>query len=174
MRPAGARTTPGCGRGSVWGDGASGRSPREGRGAYGAFRHGRSGAQVASHPAGVHRNRSDAERPDPGRAEEVRGGSRECLQELRTGVAAAPAVYTDDTGWRIHGETAHLMTFDTDQPTVFQIRGRHHNEAVRELIPADYAGVMVTYRGKSYDAEEFLGVKQQKCLDHLKENINEV
>jgi hypothetical protein len=95
-------------------------------------------------------------------------------QELRTGVAAAPAVYTDDTGWRIHGETAHLMTFDTDQATVFQIRGRHRNEEVRELIPADYAGVMVTDRGKSYDAEEFLGVKQQKCLDHLKENINEV
>src|SRR5450432_3296944 len=95
-------------------------------------------------------------------------------QELRTGVAAAPAVYTDDTGWGIHGETAHLMTFDTDQATVFQIRGRHRNEEVRELIPADYAGVMVTDRGKSYDAEEFLGVKQQKCLDHLKENIDEV
>jgi hypothetical protein len=30
---------------------------------------------------------------------------------------------------------------------------------------------MVTDRGRSYDAEEFLGVKQQKCLDHLKENI---
>src|SRR5271157_1970558 len=95
-------------------------------------------------------------------------------QELRTGVAAAPVVYTDDTGWRIDGETAHLMTFDTDQATVFQIRGRHRNEEVRELIPADYAGVMVTDRGKSYDAEELLGVKQQKCLDHLKENINEV
>src|ERR1035438_7804484 len=95
-------------------------------------------------------------------------------QELRTGVAAAPVVYTDDTGWRIHGETAHLMTFDTDQATVFQIRGRHRNEEVRELIPADYAGVMVTDRGKSYDAEELLGVKQQKCLDHLKENINDV
>ena len=95
-------------------------------------------------------------------------------QELRTGVATAPAVYTDDTGWRIHGQTAHLMTFDTDQATVFQIRPRHRNEEVRELIPADYAGVMVTDRGKSYDAEEFLGVKQQKCLDHLKENINEV
>ena len=95
-------------------------------------------------------------------------------QELRTGVATAPAVYTDDTGWRIHGQTAHLMTFDTDQSTVFQIRRRHRNEEVRELIPADYAGVMVTDRGKSYDAEEFLGVQQQKCLDHLKENINEV
>jgi hypothetical protein len=95
-------------------------------------------------------------------------------QELRSGVATAPAVYTDDTGWRIHGETAHLMTFDTDQATVFQIRRRHRNEEVREVIPADYAGVMVTDRGKSYDAEELLDVPQQKCLDHLKENINEV
>jgi hypothetical protein len=95
-------------------------------------------------------------------------------QELRAGVATAPAVYTDDTGWRIHGQTAHLMTFDTDQATVLQIRRRHRNEEVRELIPADYAGVMVTDRGKSYDAEELRGVKQQKCLDHLKENINEV
>jgi hypothetical protein len=95
-------------------------------------------------------------------------------QELRAGVATAPAVYTDDTGFRIHGETAHLMTFDTDQATVFQIRRRHRNEEVRELIPSDYAGVMVTDRGKSYDAEELLGVKQQKCLDHFKENINEV
>jgi transposase len=95
-------------------------------------------------------------------------------QQLRAGVATAPVVYTDDTGWRIHGETAHLMTFDTDQATVFQVRRRHRNEEVRELIPADYAGVMVTDRGKSYDAEKLLGVKQQKCLDHLKENINEV
>jgi len=95
-------------------------------------------------------------------------------QELRAGVAAAPAVYTDDTGWRIHGQTAHLMTFDTDQATVFQIRRRHRNQEVRELIPSDDAGVMVTDRGKSYDAKELLGVQQQKCLDHLKENINEV
>src|SRR5438477_5467914 len=98
----------------------------------------------------------------------------DAYQELRAGVATAPAVYTDDTGWRIHGQTAHLMTFDTDQATVFQIRRRHRNEEVRELIPADYAGVMITDRGKSYDAEELLGVKQQKCLDHLKENIHEV
>src|SRR5450755_4040750 len=95
-------------------------------------------------------------------------------QELRDGVAAAPVVYTDDTGWPIHGEGAQLMAFDTDQATVFQIRSQHRNEEVRELIPADYAGVMVTDRGRSYEAEELLGVKQQKCLDHLNRNINEV
>jgi hypothetical protein len=69
-------------------------------------------------------------------------------QELRTGVATAPAVYTDDTGWR-HGQTAHLLTFVTGQATGFQIRGRHRTQEVRELIPADYAGVMVSDRGKS-------------------------
>jgi len=46
------------------------------------------------------------------------------------------------------------MTFDTDQATVLQIRRRHRNQEVRELIPSDYAGVMVTDRGKSYDAQE--------------------
>ena len=33
---------------------------------------------------------------------------------------------------------------------------------------------MVTDRGKSYDADELSGVDQQKCLDHLKRNIDEV
>src|SRR5580658_7199732 len=95
-------------------------------------------------------------------------------QELRAGVATAPVVYTDDTGWRIHGETAHLMVFDTDQATVFQIRDQHRNEEVRELVPADFAGVMVTDRGKSYEAEELSDVDRQKCLDHLNRNIEEV
>src|SRR6266849_741596 len=95
-------------------------------------------------------------------------------QQLRAGVALAPVTYTDDTGWSIHGQAAHLMAFDTDQATVFQIRSQHRNEEVRELIPADYAGVMVTDRGKSYEADELSDVDQQKCLDHLKRNIDEV
>ena len=95
-------------------------------------------------------------------------------QELRAGVADAPVVYTDDTGWRIHGEVAHLMAFDSDQAAVFQIRDQHRNEEVRELIPSGFAGVMVTDRGRSYEAEELLDVKQQKCLDHLNRNIDEV
>jgi hypothetical protein len=46
-------------------------------------------------------------------------------RELRDGVATAPVVYTDDTGWRIHGEGVQLMAFDTDQTTVFQICSQH-------------------------------------------------
>src|SRR5438876_9240600 len=85
-----------------------------------------------------------------------------------------PVTYTDDTGWSIHGQSAHLMVFDTDQATVFQIRNQHRNEEVREIIPSDYAGVMVTDRGKSYEAEELADVAQQKCLAHLLRNVSEV
>lgn len=95
-------------------------------------------------------------------------------ERLRHAVQEAPVVHTDDTGWRIGGQAAFLMGFDTDQATVYQIRARHRNEEVRELIPASYAGVLVSDRGKSYDAEEFDEVVQQKCLAHLLRNVTDV
>src|ERR1700712_4142797 len=64
--------------------------------------------------------------------------------------------------------------FETDTATVFQVRDRHRNEEVREVIGDDYAGVLVTDRGKSYDARELEGVKQQKCISHALRSINEV
>jgi transposase len=105
---------------------------------------------------------------------EAKGVIGNAYQELRAEVATAPVVYTDDTGWPIHGEGSYLMAFDTDRATVFQIRSQHTNEEVRELVPANYAGVMVTDRGPSYEAEELSAVKQQKCLDHFNRNIDEV
>ena len=95
-------------------------------------------------------------------------------RQLCGGMREAPVVNTDDTGWRVGGSTAYLMVFVSEQSTVYQIRARHRNEEVREVIPADYAGVMGTDRGKSYDAEEFNAVAQQKCLGHLQRNLTEV
>jgi transposase len=95
-------------------------------------------------------------------------------QDLREQVCEAAVVHTDDTGWRVGGQTAFLMGFDTDQSTVYQIRDRHRNEEVREIIPADYKGVLVTDRGKSYDAAELAELAQQKCLAHLLRNVSEV
>src|SRR5262249_12495872 len=51
---------------------------------------------------------------------------------------------------------------------------RHRNEEVREVIGDDYPGVLVTDRGKSYDAKELEGVKQQKCIPHAPRSINQV
>jgi transposase len=93
---------------------------------------------------------------------------------LRDGIPKADVVHTDDTGWRVGGERAHLMIFETDAATVFQVRARHRNEEVREVIGDNYAGVLVTDRGKSYDAKELEAVKQQKCIPHALRSIDQV
>ena len=95
-------------------------------------------------------------------------------RKLREAVKEAPFVHTDDTGWKVGGKPAFLMGFDTSRETVYQIRPQHRNEEVREIIPGDYAGVMITDRGKSYDAEEFQAVEQQKCMAHILRNIADV
>ena len=95
-------------------------------------------------------------------------------RELRQQVRQAPVTYSDDTSWRVGGDGAYLMAFDTDQQTVYQIRSQHGNEQVRELIPSDYRGTLVTDRFSSYEAEELAGVAQHKCLSHLIRNVAEV
>jgi hypothetical protein len=42
--------------------------------------------------------------------------------QLRAAVPIAPVVHTDDTGWRVGGEAAYLMAFETDTTTIYQIR----------------------------------------------------
>src|SRR5918912_3531733 len=95
-------------------------------------------------------------------------------QALRDQFPGAEVTYTDDTGWRVGGEPAQLMIFVADTATVFQVRAQHRNEEVREVIGDDYPGVLVTDRGKSYDAKELEQVKQQKCIPHALRSISEV
>jgi transposase len=102
----------------------------------------------------------------------ARGQVGAAYQGLREKVRDAPAVYTDDTGWRVGGENAHLMAFDTHQVTVYQVRPRHRHQEVQEIVPANYPGVMVTDRGRSYAAHSFNRVKQQKCLAHLQKTLS--
>src|SRR5512144_581876 len=93
---------------------------------------------------------------------------------LRDQVPTSDVVSTDDTGWRVGGEPAQLMIFVADTATVVQIRAQHRNEEVREVIGDAYAGVLVTDRGKSYDAKELEQVRQQKCIPHALRSIHEV
>jgi hypothetical protein len=94
--------------------------------------------------------------------------------QRRASVSQALVVHTDDTGWRVGGAPSYLMTFETGGATVYQIRPRHRYEDVQEVIPPDYAGVMVTDRGRSYDAQAFDGVDQQKGLAPILRSIDDV
>jgi transposase len=91
--------------------------------------------------------------------------SREKIKEQET-------IHTDDTGWRVGGEPAQLMAFENKSVVVYQIRARHRNEEVREVIGDHYQGTLSTDRGRSYDAKELQEVKQQKCLSHILRSID--
>ena len=94
--------------------------------------------------------------------------------ELREAVKEQAVIHTDDTGWRVGGAPAYLMAFVNRALSVYQIRPRHRNEEVRELIPADFPGVTICDRGPSYDAREMEDIAQQKCLSHLIRNAQAV
>jgi transposase len=94
-------------------------------------------------------------------------------QQLREAIKEQPAINTDDTGWRVGGKPAQMMVFESPPMVVYQIRARHRNEEVREVIGDDYQGTLCTDRGKSYDARELAEVAQQKCLSHILRSIDE-
>jgi len=92
-------------------------------------------------------------------------------QQLREQIKAQPAINTDDTGWRIGGQPAQLLVFESKPVVVYQLRPRHRNEEVRAVIGDHYEGTLCTDRGKSYDAKELNEVDQQKCLSHILRSI---
>lgn len=110
----------------------------------------------------------------------AKGELKPKYEALRTSIKQSPVAHTDDTGIKQGGKAAYLMGFATpdteDKPgvSVYQTRERHRNEEVREVIPSDYQGTMVTDRGRSYDAKEFDSVKQQKCIPHILRSIDKV
>src|SRR5918999_274580 len=100
----------------------------------------------------------------------AKGSVGQMYQALRAGVRNSP----DDTGWEVGGEPAHLMAFDTDEATVYQVRPRHRHQEAQEVVPRNYQGVMGTDRGRSYEDKSFRRVKQRKCLAHLQRTLGEV
>jgi hypothetical protein len=95
-------------------------------------------------------------------------------EQLREQLPGQEAINPDDTGGRGGGEGAHLRAFEGQEATVSQIRAQPRNEEVREVIGAHSPGLLGTDRGKSYDAPELQGVKQQQCLAHIQRSIDAV
>ena len=95
----------------------------------------------------------------------ARGAVGDAYHKLRGSVRASPLVHTDDTGWRVDGGPAFLMAFETDEATVYQVRTRHRNEEVREVVPSDSrvpgSGVRGRGSGERETTASSLAGKQQ-------------
>ena len=107
-------------------------------------------------------------------ARQAAGSAHEAYEEIRSALPAAAAVYADPTGWRVGGKGAQLAVFETDGEVIYRITPRYRNEEVREVIGDAYAGVLITDRGRVFDARALDGVRQQKCLAHVLRSISEV
>jgi hypothetical protein len=94
-------------------------------------------------------------------------------EQLRTDIANAPVVHTDDTGWRTGGLRRQLMGFFTSRTAYYQIRERHRHQEVLEVIGKRFTGNLVTDRGKSYEAKALEAIAQQKCLAHIGRNLHQ-
>jgi hypothetical protein len=67
-------------------------------------------------------------------------------EHLRATVPETPVVYTDDTGRRVGGELAHLMAFETEAATVYQIRPRHRHSVADFKVEAEALQTELTYQ----------------------------
>lgn len=95
-------------------------------------------------------------------------------QKLREQIKTSSVVNTDDTSWQTGGKASYLMGFKTNTTVVYQVRDQHRALEVLELIPKDYAGVLVADRFVTYDAKVFDEVKQQKCVAHILKNLKQL
>lgn len=120
---------------------------------------------------GVHRTQGALTQDALRRAVETVGTADE---PWRAAGPAAPVVHTDDTGWRVGGESAVRMAVETDAATGYQVRPRHRHEAVPEVMPADDIGVLPTDRGRRDAAQAVDDVRQQPCRAHLQRSRSAV
>jgi transposase len=86
-------------------------------------------------------------------------------EKLKEVLAGSPVVYPDETGWRIGGRSAWLWVFTNQRQTVYHITpGRGFAEA-KEVLGANYGGVIVADGWAPY--RRFEEALYQTCLAHL-------
>lgn len=76
----------------------------------------------------------------------------------------SPVVHTDDTGWRIDGDSAWLWVFATPEVTVYAIERSRGAAAVENMLGDDFAGTVVS---DGLPALDSLTYPRAQCLGHL-------
>lgn len=81
-------------------------------------------------------------------------------------VRASPVVHTDDTGWRIDGESAWLWVFATQDVTVYVVARSRGSDVVIGMLGPEFAGRLVSDGLPALDALDTVYARAQ-CLGHL-------
>lgn len=94
--------------------------------------------------------------------------------ELEKQLRQAEYVHHDDTGWRVGGEQAWVGAYRSADVALFKVNPQHTSAELRAVLGDAFQGTLVCDRYSVYDAKQFVGMSQQKCLAHVIRNINDV
>ena len=94
---------------------------------------------------------------------------REALQpaheEIAAHVRSSAVTNVDETGWRENGHRAWLWTVVGSLATLFAVRISRSRQVVREVLRADYGGIVVSDRYSAYS--NLPDDRHQFCWSHL-------
>lgn len=86
-------------------------------------------------------------------------------------VRSDSVVHTDDTGWRIDGESAWLWTFATSRVTYYRIEHSRGADVVTSVLGNDFAGTLVS---DGLPALDSLRYRRAQCLSHALRRASEL
>lgn len=93
----------------------------------------------------------------------------EPVQEAQAYVRQQPVVNVDETSWQEENQTCWLWIGSTPAITVFQLHHTRGNGGVKDLIGADFAGIVGSDRWSAYN---WLADQQrQLCWSHLRRDF---
>lgn len=95
----------------------------------------------------------------------------EYYEQLRREIKEASDVNIDETSWRIEGKNNWLWVFVTKAITWYDIQGTRGSSAVKDTLGDEYDGVITSDFYPSYNR---IKAKKQKCLYHLKKELEKV
>jgi transposase len=92
--------------------------------------------------------------------------------QIVRGIAQAPWLVPDETGWRIGGSPAWLHVCVLPDAVAFHIDRCRGFDGSSQLIPEDYAGAMIHDGYKPY--QRYRKATHQTCLGHLLRRCHEI
>ena len=101
----------------------------------------------------------------PARGGSVAGPTRALVEH----VLASRAVNVDETGWFTAHEGRTLWTATTPEAAIFRIAEDRHRDRLKELIGADFKGIVGSDRWWAYDLID--PASRQACWEHLKRDF---
>jgi transposase len=84
-------------------------------------------------------------------------------------VRQQPVVNVDETGWKEKNQTCWLWVSGTPMVTIFQLHHTRGNEGAKQLIGADYAGIVGSDRWGAYNWLPHQ--RRQLCWSHLRRDF---